>query len=107
LWTSSGAARHATNSQLSLGCWACASSSTTCDYYSGGAVPTPATCAPAIANGLLQTTITLPNATRCGHPGCQWCLKDGQRQRVLQVYRRTPTGISAAATIPVYVGAAG
>ena len=117
--------RHGSQDILSSTCWACLSTSikldgsTGCNYWSGGKVPATATCTSTPGNLLRKTYYSsnwnlfnsyedAGNSTKCGHAGCDGCINPNTRysfptfEKVLSVYRRTQTGVSARANIPVY-----
>lgn len=101
---------------IATSCWGCDSRKNYCDYYSGGAVQYPSTCSSTLYRGLpysyvssqtqpFNSTYYLPPLQKCTSGGCRYCkTADNKYQKVMQVYRRTPSGTQATANIPLYLG---
>lgn len=97
---------------ITASCWACDSSKQFCNYYGGGQVPSNATCSSAIYSGLpfnssgYSRIYQLPTLPQCTTSGCRYCKTASNTYlKVIQVYRATPKGTYATASLEPYVGA--
>lgn len=108
---------------ITANCWACDSTKTDCNYYSGGKVQSATNCSSAAYQGLpfngapdgycygctgsgYTTIYQLPMLPQCTTSGCRYCrTPDGYWSKVMQVYRRTPGNVQATASLKPYVGA--
>ena len=104
---------------ITANCWACDSTTSDCNYYSGGKVQSATNCSSAAFQGLpfngapycwecggFATIYQLPMLPQCTTSGCRYCsTPDGYWAPVMQVYRRTPGTIQAKAILQPYVGA--